>query len=106
MNGELWTPGKPRFTKPYCGKRGSAAMDPTIPSYWWDSDEETEQSTKLNKTQMDSSYCWRPGMETSGVAGNRVLLRLRKVTATRQLKTDHSPTVKATKPKIQLNIQR
>jgi len=42
----------------------------------------------------------------SGVAGNRVLLRLRKVTATRQLKADHSLTVKATKPKIQWNIQR
>ena len=28
---------------------------------------------------MNSSYSWRPGMETSGVAGNRVLLRLRKV---------------------------
>jgi len=38
-------------------------------------------------------------METTGVAGNRVLLRLRKVTATRQLKADHSLTVKATKPK-------
>jgi len=38
-------------------------------------------------------------MKTSGVAGNRVLLRLRKVTAKRQLKADHSLTVKATKPK-------
>jgi len=46
MNGELWAPGKPSFTKPYCGKRGSAAMDPVIPSYSWDSHEETEQSTK------------------------------------------------------------
>jgi len=45
-------------------------------------------------------------METSRVAGNRVLLRLKKVTATRQLKLDHSLTVKATKPKIQWNIQR
>jgi hypothetical protein len=45
-------------------------------------------------------------METSGVTGNRVLLRLRKVTATlRQLKTDHSLTVKATKPRIQGDIQ-
>jgi len=44
-------------------------------------------------------------METSGVTGNRVLLRLRKVTATRQLKADHSLTVKATKPRIQGNIQ-
>ena len=25
MNGELWAPGKPSFTKPYCGKRGSAS---------------------------------------------------------------------------------
>jgi len=39
-------------------------------------------------------------METSGVMGNRLLLGLRKVTATRQLKGDHSPTVKATKPKM------
>ena len=46
MNGELWAPGKPSFTKPYCG---SAAMDPIIPSYSWDSDEETELSTKPKK---------------------------------------------------------
>jgi hypothetical protein len=45
-------------------------------------------------------------METSGVLDNNVLLRLRKVTATRQLKVDHSLTVKATKPKIWWNIQR
>jgi hypothetical protein len=44
-------------------------------------------------------------METSGVRGNRVLLRLRKVTAMRQLKADHSLTVKATKPRIQRNVQ-
>jgi len=31
-------------------------------------------------------------METSGVLDNSVLLRLRKVTATRQLSTDHSLT--------------
>jgi len=49
MNGELWAPGKRSFTKPYCGKRGSAAMDPVIPSYLWDSDEGTEQSTKPPK---------------------------------------------------------
>ena len=52
MNGELWAPGKPSFTKPYCGKRGSAAMDPTIPSYSWDSDEETEHSKKTKKQQI------------------------------------------------------
>ena len=51
MNGELWAPGKPSFTKPYCGKWGSAAMDPIIPSYSWDSDEETEHSTKPTKEQ-------------------------------------------------------
>ena len=45
-------------------------------------------------------------METSGVMDNSLLLRPRKVTATRQLKADHSLTVKATKPKIQWNIQR
>jgi hypothetical protein len=45
-------------------------------------------------------------METSGVLENRVLLRLRKVTAMRQLKVDHSLTIKATKPNIQRNIQR
>jgi hypothetical protein len=53
MNGELWVPGKPNFIKLYSGKRGSAAMDPIIPSYSWDSDEETEHSTK---TQKNSSY--------------------------------------------------
>jgi len=42
-------------------------------------------------------------METSGVERNRLLLRLMKVTAMRQLKADHSLTVK---PKIQWNIQR
>jgi hypothetical protein len=45
-------------------------------------------------------------METSGVLGNRVLLRLRKVTATRRLKVDHSLTVKATKPNILQNMKR
>jgi len=45
-------------------------------------------------------------METSGVLDNNLLLGLRKVTVTRQLKADHSLTVKATKPKIQRNIQR
>jgi hypothetical protein len=49
MNNELWEPAKPSFTKPYCGKRGSAAMDPIIPSYSWDSDEEREQSLKPKK---------------------------------------------------------
>jgi hypothetical protein len=39
-------------------------------------------------------------METSGVAGNRELLKLRKVTAMRRLKADHSLTVKANKPEI------
>ena len=48
---------------------------------------------------MKSRYSWRAGVETSGVAGNRSLLRQRKVTATRRLKADHSLTVKATKPK-------
>jgi hypothetical protein len=45
-------------------------------------------------------------METSGVLGNRVLLRLRKVTSTRRLKADHTLTVNATKPNIQQNIKR
>jgi hypothetical protein len=39
-------------------------------------------------------------MKTSGVAGNRELVRLRKVTAMRRLKADHSLTVTATKPKM------
>jgi hypothetical protein len=49
MNGELWTSSKPSFTKPYCGKQGSAAADPIFPSYSWDSDEEREQSPKPKK---------------------------------------------------------
>jgi len=49
MNGELWAPGKPSFSKPYSGKRGCASMGPIIPSYLWDSDEETEHSTKIKK---------------------------------------------------------
>jgi len=55
MNGEPWAPGKPSFTKPYCGKRGSAAADPLFPSYSWDSDEKTEQSP-TQKAQTKSSY--------------------------------------------------
>ena len=96
MNGKLRAPCKPSFTKPYCGKRGSVAMDPIVRSYSSHSDEEAEQSTKPKKYK---------GTATSGVTGNRVLLRLRKVTATRQLKADQSLTVKATKPRIQGNIQ-
>jgi hypothetical protein len=46
MNGELWVPDKPSFMKCYCSKWGSAATDPIFPSYLWDSDEETEQTTK------------------------------------------------------------
>jgi hypothetical protein len=66
-----------------------------------------KQSNQQNpKNTNEQRYSWRPGMETSGVAGNRVLQRLRKVTATRQLKEDPSLTVKATKTKIQWNIQR
>jgi hypothetical protein len=49
MNGEPWTPGKPSFEKPYCGKQGSAATGLIIPSYSWDNDEE-------KKTQTNSSY--------------------------------------------------
>ena len=45
-------------------------------------------------------------MKTPGVVGSRVLLRLREVTAMRQLKADHSLTVKATKPKIQDDSKR
>ena len=45
-------------------------------------------------------------MATSGVLDNSALLRLRKVTETRQLKAEHTLTVKATRPKIQRNIQR
>jgi hypothetical protein len=56
MSGELWAPGKPSFTKPYCGKRGSAATDLIIPSYSWDNDEETNQSPKPKKTQTNGSY--------------------------------------------------
>ena len=37
-------------------------------------------------------------METSGVMGNRLLLGLRKVTATRQLKADHSLKSKSPSP--------
>ena len=45
-------------------------------------------------------------METSGVMGNRLFLGLKKVTATKQLKADHSLTVKATKTRKQQNRQR
>jgi hypothetical protein len=45
-------------------------------------------------------------METSGVLGNRVLLRLREVTEMMRIKADGSLTVKATKPNIQQNMKR
>ena len=45
-------------------------------------------------------------MEKPGVAGNPVLLGLRKVTAMRQLRVDHPLTVKVTKPKVCRKIQR
>jgi hypothetical protein len=98
MNGELWVPGKPSFTKPYCSKQGSAAMDPIFPSCSWGSDGETEQTTKQTKCNQTVAIL--------GVLGNTVLLRLRKVIATRRLNADHSLTVKATKPNIQQNIKR
>jgi len=105
MKGELWAPGKPIFTKHYCGKRGSAAVDPIFPSYSWNSDEETEQSPKPKNTNEKQLFL-KTRNGNIRVLDNSVLLRLRKVTATRQLKADHSLTVKATKPKIQRNIQR
>jgi hypothetical protein len=40
---------RPSFTKLCSGKRGSAAVGPIFPSYWWDSDEGTEQSPKHKK---------------------------------------------------------
>ena len=54
---------------------------------------------KKKKKKKKNSYSWRPGMETSGVAGNRVLLRLRKVTATRQLKAATHSQSKPPSPK-------
>jgi len=55
----------------------------------------------MQKTQMNSSYSCRTGMETLGVAGNQVLVMLRKVTATTQLKVNHQAqnTVKHTEIK-------
>jgi hypothetical protein len=55
---------------------------------------------------MNSAYSWRPRREKPGVMGNRVLLRLRKVTAMRQLKVDHQLTVKAAKTKMYPKKQR
>jgi hypothetical protein len=54
---------------------------------------------------MNSSYSWRPRREKPGVMGNRVLLGLRKVTAS-QLKADPPLTVKTAKTKIYPKIQR
>jgi hypothetical protein len=81
MNSELWAPGKPSFTKPYCGKQGSATMDPKIHSYSWDSNGEKN----TQKTKISSNNSWRPGMETSGVMGDQIFLELRKVTVMNQL---------------------
>ena len=82
MNGELWAPGKLSFTKPYCGKRGSATMDPIIPSYLWDSNKETEQSIKPPKNKWttvilgDQEWKHKEYWETKGSEGwGRLLQR-------------------------------
>ena len=51
MNGERWAPGKPSFTKPYCGKWGSAAMDPTIPHGTAMKKQNIQQKPKNTKEQ-------------------------------------------------------
>jgi len=80
-------------------------LDPTIPSNAWDSaGKEESGNNPKNTNQQQLSSETKNGK--TGVTGNRVLLRLRKVTATRQLKADHPLTVKATKPKICPKIQR
>ena len=33
MNGELWASGESSFTKPQCGKQGSATLHSTVRSY-------------------------------------------------------------------------
>ena len=79
-------------------------MDPTIPSNAWDREgkEETQNNPKNTNEQQLS-------LETKngkiGVMGNRVLLGMWKVTATKQLKADHPLTAKATKPKIYPNYR-
>jgi hypothetical protein len=60
----------------------------------------------IQKTQLSSNYYWRPRTEKSEVRGNRVLLGLRKITGTRQLKADHPLTFKAAKTKMYPKIQR
>jgi hypothetical protein len=84
--------------------RGSATLDPTVPSYMW---TVMEKNSKNNpKTQMSSIYSLRTRGEKSRVAGNEVLLGLRKVTAIRQLRVGHPLTVKVTKSKIYPKTQR
>ena len=55
MNGELWARGTPSFKKPYCSKQGNAAMEPIIPSYSWDNDDETENPTQPKKNKCNAA---------------------------------------------------
>jgi len=60
-----------------------------------------EKNNKNNpKTQMSSTYSWRPKTSKSGIMGNRLLLGVR------QLQADHPLTVKATRDKISPKRQR
>jgi hypothetical protein len=73
-------------------------------------DDSVLYSSVLDNCVLDSSVLDNSVLDSSvldnSVLDNSVLLRLRKVTVMRQLKADHSLTVKATKPNIWRNIQR
>ena len=106
MNGELWTPGKPSFTEPYCGKGGSAATDPIIPSYSWDSDKETEQSPKPKNTNEKQLFLKTRNGNTRST-GQQCTAKVEESYGNEATqKADHSLTVKVTKPKIRRNVQR
>jgi hypothetical protein len=55
------------------------------------------KNNQQKNKQMSKSYSWRKRMVMSGGKENRVLLGLRKVTATRKIKADSPLTVWITK---------
>jgi len=59
---KLWAPGEPRFTKPYCGKQGSATTDPTIPNSWDSVDRKNNQhkaAAVINGQERKNHEEWR-----------------------------------------------
>ena len=94
MKGELLAPGKPSFTKPFLAS--GALLQWTLSSPSTRGAAMKKQNIQQNpKNTKEQEVCLKTMNGTSGVMGNRLLLGLRLVTATRQLKVDHSQSHQA-----------